>query len=37
LTVDSLATQKRGWVGFWIGKNAGGVFKNLKITTTDKE
>lgn len=32
LAVESLATQKSGWVGFWMGKNADGTFKNLKIT-----
>lgn len=32
LVVDSLASQKSGWVGFWMGNNADGTFKNLKIT-----
>lgn len=31
LAVDSLSTQKSGWVGFWIGKNADATFKNLKV------
>jgi hypothetical protein len=37
LVVDDLASQKSGWVGFWMGKNAEGTFKNLQITTTAKE
>ena len=32
LEVESLVKQKSGWVGFWIGKNADGAFKNLTIT-----
>lgn len=32
LVVDSLASQKSGWVGFWMGNKADGTFKNLTIT-----
>ncbi|MCX7098361.1 MAG: hypothetical protein NTV43_10715 [Methylococcales bacterium] len=33
LSVASLAKQKSGWVGVWMGNNADGTFKNLKITS----
>lgn len=32
MDIDSLIPVKEGWVGLWMGKNADGTFKNLKIT-----
>lgn len=32
LTVEQLSTRKEGWIGFWVGSNSEGEFKNLKIT-----
>lgn len=31
LTVEQLSTRKNGWIGFWVGSNSEGEFKNLKI------
>ncbi len=31
LSIDQLSSQKQGWVGFWVGNNSEGTFKNLKI------
>jgi len=33
LTIDQLSNRKNGWIGFWVGDNAEGWFKNLKITS----
>ncbi|MEJ7586269.1 MAG: family 16 glycoside hydrolase [Ferruginibacter sp.] len=33
LTINQLSNQKAGWVGFWVGNNSEGYFKNLKIIT----
>ncbi len=32
LKVTQLSSQKHGWIGFWVGNNSEGSFKNLKIT-----
>jgi len=32
LTLEQLSTRKKGWIGFWVGSNSEGEFKNLKIT-----
>ena len=32
LTVEQLSSRKKGWIGFWVGNNSEGEFKNLKIT-----
>ncbi|MGI9550694.1 MAG: family 16 glycoside hydrolase [Aurantibacter sp.] len=31
LTVEQLSTRKEGWIGFWVGSNSEGEFKNLKV------
>jgi Domain of Unknown Function (DUF1080) len=31
LTIDQLSSRKNGWIGFWVGNNSEGQFKNLKI------
>jgi len=31
LTIEQLSLRKEGWVGFWVGNNSEGFFKNLKI------
>lgn len=31
LTINQLSDRKKGWVGFWVGNNSEGYFKNLKI------
>ncbi len=31
LTVEQLSTRKEGWIGFWVGSNSEGEFKNLRI------
>jgi len=31
LTVEQLISRKEGWIGFWVGNNSEGYFKNLKI------
>jgi hypothetical protein len=31
LTVEQLSSQKQGWIGFWVGNNSEGWFKNLRI------
>ena len=31
LTVEQLSSRKEGWIGFWVGNNSEGFFKNLKI------
>jgi Domain of Unknown Function (DUF1080) len=33
LTINQLSARKEGWVGFWVGNNSEGYFKNLKIVT----
>ena len=33
LTINQLSDRKKGWVGFWVGNNSEGDFKNLKIIT----
>ena len=33
LTIEQLSNRKNGWVGFWVGNNSEGWFKNLKITS----
>ncbi|MGW8316831.1 MAG: family 16 glycoside hydrolase [Bacteroidales bacterium] len=32
LKVTQLSSHKHGWIGFWVGNNSEGSFKNLKIT-----
>ncbi len=36
LKVIQLSSGKEGWIGFWVGNNSEGYFKNLKITSTDR-
>ncbi len=31
LVVNQISSRKNGWVGFWVGYNSEGYFKNLKI------
>ncbi len=31
LTIDQLISQRIGWIGFWVGNNSEGYFRNLKI------
>jgi len=31
LAIEQLSSQKEGWIGFWVGNNSEGHFKNLKI------
>lgn len=31
LEVNKLSSRKEGWIGFWVGNNSEGNFKNLKI------
>ena len=33
LTVDQISPQQKGWIGFWVGNNSKGWFKNLKIVS----
>ncbi len=35
LEVSQLSSQKGGWIGFWVGNNSEGYFKNLKIKMKD--
>ena len=37
LLVSQISTSKKGWLGFWVGNNSEGRFKNLKITTDSKK
>lgn len=32
LSIQQLNERKTGWIGFWVGSNSEGEFKNLKIT-----
>ncbi|MFK7814591.1 MAG: family 16 glycoside hydrolase [Maribacter sp.] len=32
LSVQQLNERKTGWIGFWVGSNSEGEFKNLKVT-----
>lgn len=36
LVIQQLSTNKKGWIGFWLGNNSEGAFKNLKITGNSK-
>jgi len=31
LKIEQLSSRKKGWLGFWVGNNSEGYFKNLKI------
>ena len=31
LTIEQIASRREGWIGFWVGNNSEGYFKNLKI------
>lgn len=31
LRIKQLSLQKSGWIGFWVGNNSEGFFRNLKI------
>ncbi len=31
LKISQLSSRKEGWIGFWVGNNSEGYFKNLKI------
>lgn len=33
LVVHQISSRQIGWVGFWVGNNSRGWFKNLKITS----
>ncbi len=33
LIVKQLSSRKEGWIGFWVGHNSEGWFKNLKISS----
>jgi hypothetical protein len=33
LSISQLSERKEGWLGFWVGNNSEGWFKNLKITS----
>ena len=33
LIINQLSSRKRGWLGFWVGNNSEGSFRNLKITS----
>lgn len=37
LTVEQLSSRKEGWIGFWVGNNSEGFFRNLKIIPEEKE
>ncbi|KAG1651633.1 hypothetical protein GQR58_026856 [Nymphon striatum] len=32
LNIEQLSNRKTGWIGFWVGSNSEGEFKNLRIT-----
>lgn len=32
LEIEQLSNRKNGWLGFWVGHNSDGSFKNLVIT-----
>jgi len=31
LTIEQLISRRVGWIGFWVGNNSEGYFRNLKI------
>jgi len=31
LSIDQLSARKEGWIGFWVGNNSEGYFRNLKV------
>jgi len=31
LTIEQLISRKEGWIGFWVGNNSEGYFRNFKI------
>lgn len=31
LSIEQLSSRKEGWIGFWVGNNSEGYFKDLKI------
>ena len=31
LKIKQLSSRKKGWIGFWVGNNSEGYFKNFKI------
>ncbi len=33
LTIKQLSSRKEGWIGFWVGHNSEGYFRNLKISS----
>jgi len=35
LDINQISTHKKGWIGFWVGNNSDGYFKNLKIETQE--
>lgn len=35
LVIEQISDQKQGWVGFWVGNNSEGSFRNLKIIPSD--
>ena len=37
LIVKQLSSRKEGWIGFWVGHNSEGYFRNLKITSMNGE
>lgn len=36
LVIREIGMRNTGWVGFWVGNNSEGRFKNLKITSINK-
>jgi hypothetical protein len=35
LAVESISKRKSGWVGFWVGDDSGGDFRNLRISPAE--
>lgn len=36
LTVDQLSANRNGWIGFWVGNNSEGYFRNLTIIPAEE-
>lgn len=36
LIIEQISNQKEGWIGFWVGNNSEGSFRNLKIYSMGK-
>lgn len=35
LKIKQLSSRKKGWIGFWVGNNSEGYFKNFKIISNN--